>query len=143
RAAWDLCACPEQSLPYLQEKLRPAQPADAKRIARLIADLDDQRFETRTKASDELAQLGEPAEQALKKVLADKPSLELRQRGEALLQQLATSHLERARELRAIEVLDHISTAAARQLLQKLAGGAAEARLTQDAKAALERMAKR
>jgi hypothetical protein len=45
--------------------------------------------------------------------------------------------------LRAIEVLEHIDTPEARQLLRRQAGGAAEARLTREAKAALERLAKR
>ena len=45
--------------------------------------------------------------------------------------------------LAAIEALEHAGTAQAEQLLQVLAKGAAEARLTQEAKASLERLAKR
>jgi hypothetical protein len=45
--------------------------------------------------------------------------------------------------VRAIEVLEHIGTPDANELLQTLATGAPEARLTQEAKASLERLAKR
>ena len=45
--------------------------------------------------------------------------------------------------LRAVEVLERIGTPEARQVLAKLADGAPEARLTQEAKASLQRLAKR
>jgi len=45
--------------------------------------------------------------------------------------------------VRAVEVLEHITTPEARQLLQELACGAAEARLSREANAALERLKKR
>ena len=45
--------------------------------------------------------------------------------------------------LRAIEVLEHIGTAEARQVLKSLANGAPEARRTREAKSSLERLAKR
>ena len=47
------------------------------------------------------------------------------------------------RELRSIEVLKHIATPQARDLLKKLAAGAPEARLTQEARGALERLGRR
>ena len=40
-------------------------------------------------------------------------------------------------------MLEHIATPEARQLMQKLADGAAEARLSREANAALERLKKR
>jgi hypothetical protein len=43
--------------------------------------------------------------------------------------------------LRAIEVLEHIGTPEARQVLDTLARGAAVARVTQEAKASLKRLA--
>ena len=42
--------------------------------------------------------------------------------------------------LRTFELLEHIDTLEARQVLQKLAEGAPHARLTREAKAALERL---
>jgi hypothetical protein len=44
------------------------------------------------------------------------------------------------RTLRAIRVLEHIGTAEARELLRKLAGGAAEVRETREAEKALQRL---
>ncbi len=46
-------------------------------------------------------------------------------------------------QLRALEVLEHIGTAEARSLLEDLAKGVPEARLTREAKASLTRLAKR
>jgi hypothetical protein len=48
----------------------------------------------------------------------------------------------RLRSLRALEVLERAGTAEARQLIQRIAAGAAEARLTREAKASLERLAR-
>jgi hypothetical protein len=45
--------------------------------------------------------------------------------------------------LRALEVLEHIATPEAQQVLKTLATGAPEARLTQEAKASLARLARR
>jgi len=42
--------------------------------------------------------------------------------------------------LRGLEVLEHIATPEAKQVLQKLAAGAPDARLTREAKAALQRL---
>ena len=50
---------------------------------------------------------------------------------------------ERLRALRAVETLEHIGTPEAQEVLKKLAAGAPEPRLTQEAKASLERLGKR
>jgi hypothetical protein len=47
---------------------------------------------------------------------------------------------ESLRNLRAVAVLEHIASAEARKLLDTLATGAPEARLTQEAKASLARL---
>src|SRR5262249_10810690 len=46
-----LAAAPNQSTPYLRERLKPAVPVDASKLARWIADLDSMNFKTRTIAS--------------------------------------------------------------------------------------------
>ena len=73
------------------------------------------------------------------------PQPEVRRRLERLLQVLegVVASGERLQAVRAVEVLEQIGTAEAKQLLQSLASGAPGARLTQEAKASLERLAKR
>ena len=58
------------------------------------------------------------------------------------IERAATSPDE-LRALRAVEVLEHVGTPEARQVLEGLTQGAPEARLTQEAKASLERLARR
>jgi hypothetical protein len=58
-----------------------------------------------------------------------------------LLEKLGGSR--RLRRDRALAVLERIGTPAAREFLQTLAEGMPEARLTQEAKASLERLARR
>jgi hypothetical protein len=139
-----LTAAPEQAVAMLKDKLKAApDPADHKQVVRLIADLDSERFETRQKAMEELKQLGERAEPALLEALKDKLSLESRKRVEELLESVRalSASPERLRELRAVEVLEHIGSREARRVLQTLAAGASPARLTREAKAALQRSA--
>ena len=124
--------------------MRPAASGDSKRIAGLLAQLDSDEFAVREKATQALLALGEQAESALRTALAGNSSLEVRRRVEMILEQLEPSKsLARLRALRAVEVLEHIGTPEAREVLEKLANGAPEARLTQEAKASLGRLAKR
>jgi WD40 repeat protein len=139
QAVWDLAASPEQAVPMLRQRIEPAQLADAKRVERLIRDLDSEVFETRTKATEELEKIIDRAEPALRKKLAEKPSLEMRRRIEEVLVKLEPSG-ERLRALRAIQVLEYIGTAEAREHLRVLTKGVAEAQLTCEAKAALLRL---
>jgi hypothetical protein len=52
-------------------------------------------------------------------------------------------HSEFLRRLRAVAVLEHIGTPEARQVLENLAGGEPEARLTREAKASVARLSRR
>jgi hypothetical protein len=136
---------PEASVAFLQERLRPVEVPDEKRMMQLLANLDGDAFEKREAASRELAQLGEQAEAALRQALKDRPSLEMRRRLEALLDKLEHRTLppETLRILRAIEILEHLGTPEARCCLDALAKGAPQARQTQEAKRALDRLTKR
>jgi RNA polymerase sigma factor (sigma-70 family) len=140
-----LSAAPRETVSYLSQHLQPITHPDAKRLAALVADLDSETFARRDMAMKELAKLMELAEPALRKALASEPSPELRRRIEALLDKLhaPVRGAETLRSLRAVEVLEHIATPEARQLLQKLAEGATAARLTREAKAALARLERR
>jgi dipeptidyl aminopeptidase/acylaminoacyl peptidase len=141
RALWTLVAAPEQALLLLRDRLRPA--AYPERAFQLVAELDSEHFALRKKATRELEQLGEAAEPALRKALAGQPSLELLRRAERLLEKLdgTAPTSDRLRALRGTAVLEHIGTPEARRLLTELAQGMPDARLTQEARASLQRLA--
>ena len=82
--------------------------------------------------------MGDIAEAALRAALNANSSAEKRRRVEDLLKRLDASE-ELLRGMRAVGVLESLGTAEAQQMLQALAQGAAEARLTREATAALER----
>ena len=116
----------------------------SRKIDRLMADLDSDDFAIRQKADEELKKCGASAETALRRELAGQPSLEFRKRATALLESIERQNAaDWLRELRALEVLENIGTTEARALLADLAKGVPEARLTQEAKASLARLAKR
>jgi WD40 repeat protein len=145
RAIWSLAGCAEQTVPLLKRKLRPVPAVAPARLARLVAALDSDEFAVRDRAHRELEELGELAEAALRKALTSRPSPEARRRLERLLgaMQGRLAVPETVRALRGVEVLEHIGTPGARQVLAKLAEGTPEARLTREAKASLERLARR
>jgi WD40 repeat protein len=128
---------PVQAARFLEERLLPV---DGQRIARLIADLDSDKFQVRNRASAELEQLGEQAEDALRKALAKKPPLEVEKRIEQVLQTIQQARL---RGVRAVEVLEQINTKEALQLLETLAHGPEAHARTREAQAALERLTRR
>src|SRR5262249_50767999 len=140
-AAWSLIAAPGPATALLATQLRPAASADGKRLDELIAALDSDEFAAREKAFAELKKLEALAEPALRRALAAKPAPEARKRLEALLADLdGVPAAETLRQIRAVFVLEQIHSPAARQLLEELAGGAAGARLTQEAMLARARL---
>jgi WD40 repeat protein len=140
-----LQAVPRQAVPLLGDRLRPVPAVDARQVERLLADLDSERFAVRKRAVEELQQMEERAEPFLRKRLADQPPLEVRRRLEQLLERLDgfVTGPEQVRARRAVEVLERIGAADAQQVLKALAGGALDARLTQEAQASLARLARR
>ena len=133
------------TIPFLRNHVKPDPPPDAERLRKLIADLADDRFTVRQTAQQELEKLGELAVPSLKKVLTGQPALETRKRVEELLDTLTASSLsgDQVRLVRAVEVLDRLNTAEARQILETLAKGAPGALPTREAQAVLDRLAKR
>jgi WD40 repeat protein len=144
-AARALTRSPEEAVPFLRERLRPVRRPEPARLARLIRDLDSDEFEERERASRELGEWQEAAGPALDQALPGGPSAEARARIEDLLGRLARRALtpERAREARAVASLERMGTAESRRLLESLAEGVDAVRLTQEAKAALERQPRR
>jgi hypothetical protein len=98
----------------------------------------------RNATAKELTRLGEPIEPALQRVLEDKPSLEVRNHVQAIQASLhGVPPISTLRTPRAIRALEDVGTPEARQFLHKLADGAAWARVTCEAKKALDRLALR
>jgi hypothetical protein len=140
-----LTAVPGDAESFLAARLHPVPTDAGQRIDGLIHDLDDNRWAVRDHAEGELESLGELAEGQLRKTLQKPPSLEVRRRVEWLLERLDNTGFssETLRNQRAVEALEELGTADARRLLETLAAGAPNARLTQDAAAAVRRMAGR
>jgi hypothetical protein len=135
-----LIGSPKETVLFLKAHLQPVVSVDLKRVAPLLAALEGDQFAERDKAMSELEKLGLGVELALREVVSAKPSLEVRQRIEAILDKLAGG--PRLRFLRALEVLEHVGTPEVRQLLESLCQGRAELWPTQEAKASLERFVK-
>ena len=143
RAVHALAAVPKQALPFLQERLEPMLLPN--QAARLIAGLDSDDFATQEKAAAELEKLGRAAEAALRQALeGDKPSLKARRRIERIPERVrGPADADGLRLLRVVAALEDVGSAEARQLLEALAKGGADARLPREARAALKRLAKR
>jgi len=137
QATWALVGAPDQAVLLVKERLRPALEPNVQQIPLLIVDLDSDQFAARQRATEKLEKVAVQAESALRQRLTDKPSLEVRQRIERLLSSIEPQHL---RALRAVEVLEHIGSSEAKQVLRILAKGAEDAALTKEAKASLERL---
>ena len=106
-----------------------------------MTDLDSDQFAVREAATKELTDMGRQIEPALQRVLENKPSLEMRNRVRAIQESLrGVPPAATLRTLRAIRVLEAMGTEEARQLLRKLADGAAGVRETHEAKGALQRL---
>jgi hypothetical protein len=135
-----LVACPTSTVPFFTKQLRPATAPDPKQVAQLIADLDSDQFTARQEASAALEKLGETVRPLLRSKLADKPTPEVQRRIEELLQSLEQLSPESLRSVRAMETLEYIGNAEAKQLLATLAQGATGSRLTKEAQATLDRL---
>jgi hypothetical protein len=134
-----LLARPGPAVTLLRERLRPAAEVGEKDVQRLVRELDADAFAAREKAAADLRSVADRAGAALQKALRDNPPAEAKRRIEALLESTGPAGSERRREARAVEALEHIGTAEARELLRSLAGGAKDALLTREARAAVGR----
>ncbi|MGE3806516.1 MAG: WD40 repeat domain-containing protein [Gemmataceae bacterium] len=143
KAIWSLIAAPQQAPDFFKKRIQPARPVDARRLEELITDLDDDRFQVREQASQELEKLAEAAAPALEKALEQNPAVEARRRMERLLGKLKSEvKLEgnALRALRAIEVLEHIGNESARKQLQAWAAAQPATRFGQAAERAWRRL---
>jgi RNA polymerase sigma factor (sigma-70 family) len=144
RAVWSLARSPEKSLPLLREQLPPRPPPglDQARVARLVADLDNDDFEKREQASAALEKMGPSVEVLLRDARARSKSAEARRRLADLLAKIDAPRgvPEPVRLARAIELLEYAGTPEAVRLLRELAAKDPDTDLARAAKAALERL---
>src|SRR5262245_23994266 len=143
-AIWALVAAPQQAPALLKKNVRPT-PAPPPGWRDWVKDLGSGQFAVREKASRALEALEERAYPLLKQELTGTTPLEVRRRIKLLLDKLAypLKSPQTIRELRGVEVLEHIGTEPARQVLQVLARGESGSRLTEEARASLGRLAQR
>jgi RNA polymerase sigma factor (sigma-70 family) len=136
---------PAQVVSFLRNALKRTPQVDRKRLARLITELDSDDFKVREQASTELAGQGRLAAGALREALQNQPSPEVTRRVKQLLANLEGPGLapEVLQALRAVETLERIGTAAAREALKALAEESGDVALVKEAKASLERLARR
>lgn len=144
RSTLALAAGREPAAAFLAQQLKPVS-VDGRRVAALIAQLDDDKLVSRRQAFDELALLGRAAESALKETLAGKASAEVRARVQELLDAAACPYPATPgtrRVARAVRVLELIGSPQTRATLETLAKGEPNAFLTAQAQAALRRIQK-
>jgi WD40 repeat protein len=138
----DLWGAPADAVALLKRRLKPVPAVEPERVAKLIADLDAKSFSAREKAAAELEKLGDLIKAAARQQLAKGSTLETRQRLEKILDKLreGAPASEVLTALRGVEVLEHIATPEARQVLRTLAEGAPGTRPTEAARDALRRL---
>jgi WD40 repeat protein len=146
KAMLALASRPEQAVPLLKDRMASRKATLApKRLAELLADLDSDAFATREATCRLLKHLGPVVSLDLQKYCAATKSLEAKRRAEDVLGQIAKSGLvsEPMLQGRVLEILEYSASPAAKELLQSQAREAPASPLARDAKAALDRIAKR
>src|SRR5262249_30323198 len=139
RSRWTLAAAGGQAVAFLAKRLQPVTE-DREEIPRLLDDLDHELFARRQAACRRLRDLDRAAEPELRAALRKPASLETRKRISELLEGLDPVPAETLRALRGVAVLEATGLPAASETLRRLASGHADAVVTQEAKAALERL---
>jgi RNA polymerase sigma factor (sigma-70 family) len=138
----ELVAAGDVAVAFLKSRLAAVPHPDAaqvRRAAELVADLNSDNFAVRQKATTALEKLGSIATPILRKTLADSPTLEVRRRAEKLLTGLEQAETSTwLPQSRALEVVELVGSPQARELLRALAQGNPGARLTREAKAAVD-----
>jgi len=136
-----LAAGGQQAADFLARRLEPV-PDQAGYVAKLVDDLDNERYAVRQRAYEGLCRIGRVARPALRKALAAEPSEELRQRAKELLAAWERPYPvlpDARRAIRAVRVLALIGSEQALRTLAALAKGMPGALLTEHARAALRR----
>jgi WD40 repeat protein len=165
----DLAALPDEALPYLSERLQRLAKVE-EQVRKIASKLDDDDFDLREKASQQLKALGHDADFGVERVLEKNPPAEVRRRLETAfapptpppVDPKKLSKTEYALWLqgkwppkkpeapkpsqaraakRAIVALEKTGTPEARQALKTLAASTPEGLVREEASAALKRLA--
>jgi WD40 repeat protein len=131
-----------QTVAVIRRLCKPVRTPPEAELDALIHKLDSDKFTVREQATVDLGDLGELARPAIEKALKGKPGVEARRRLEDVLRasrSLASSRRD-LQAWRTIEVLERIGSSEAKEVLRTLARGAAEARVSREAQACLERL---
>jgi WD40 repeat protein len=143
-AVRQLSLAPGPAVSLLRDRLRPAVEAPPDQLRPLLVALGSPQFRQRQAAMSQLAALGERAGPALRAALKVNRPVEERRRITQLLGALDTAASgEILCSLRAVEVLEQVGGSEARQVLEALAAGMPSARMTREARGALQRLGQR
>jgi WD40 repeat protein len=142
RAVWALRSAPRQAIPFLREQLTSPARTDDARVARLIAQLDDDQFVVRNRATQALKEMGPVADEALRRALRETKSVEVRIRIQRLLAGRGESGypVQRLRTLRALDVLEQVGGKDAQEVLAELSKKGGTAWLRSEAGQGLKRL---
>ncbi len=144
QALWKLVASSGDAVPFLGSHLFLIDPD---RVDKLFGDLNSDQYKIRTDATKELEKYGMWMKGRLLTMHKNPPTLEVQRRIDQMLEKLnvpgtLSLEQERLRARRIMLALEQVANAEALALLDKLAVGAPEAELQQEAKASLERLRK-
>jgi hypothetical protein len=130
------------ALSLARARLRPAASIDLHRVAERISDLNSDQFAVRESAIKELKGFSSIIRPLLLEAARKPASPETGRRLHELLDFFASRRLtpDELRESRAVQALESADTKEARQVLTEWARSAANAFLTEDARAALHRL---
>lgn len=140
-AVWEFADHPASSVPFLRERVKPADRPAPEMVRKLIDQLSSDAFRTREDAAKRLIAMQEPVLGALEEERRRTDSEELKTRLDKIARTVRTSlSPEVLRSLRAVTVLEWVGGKEAAELIDRLAKGDESARLTQAARAAQKRL---
>jgi RNA polymerase sigma factor (sigma-70 family) len=136
---------PGKAVEWLASRITPVERPDPSRVKAQIADLDNDEFATRERATAQLKEHWPMTAAALREAAAKSASAEARRRANDIIREMENGAVpsRELRALRAVELLEWVATKEARDLLRDLTKGAPEARVTREAAAACKRLEER
>lgn len=143
KAEGSFVAAGPEAVKFFAGKIKPTEApeaVDVKRVQRLLADLDTDRFTQRDSASKALSEIGHRVRPYLEEAIKTTKSAEVRHRAREILDGLKKMTPEQIRQVRVVLALELIDGDDSRNLLKKWAGGLKGAFLTEEASAALKRL---